>query len=166
MCRILDLFTDGVMKLVGHHKDSSSSKSGSHTSHSRPGNAHAGDKDSSRAADALPLHETARCQHSLAHRKAASSDTEADGSEVDLVAVPVVVDMPSPAQQGAASNRRGTAALQSPALLPDEAVDHVVLEAAEHLRDDNCAHLARTCVLVWLALSLHNLPEGLATFVG
>lgn len=32
--------------------------------------------------------------------------------------------------------------------------------------DDGCCQLMRTSILVWLALSLHNLPEGLGTFVG
>jgi zinc transporter ZupT len=50
--------------------------------------------------------------------------------------------------------------------MPADAVDTAVLEAAAKLTDSDCGHLARTCILVWLALSLHNLPEGLATFVG
>lgn len=53
--------------------------------------------------------------------------------------------------------------------LPEDAHDRAIVVAVEQLaasEDDGCGHLVRTSILVWLALSLHNLPEGLATIVG
>jgi zinc transporter ZupT len=44
--------------------------------------------------------------------------------------------------------------------------ERVIVAAVEQLNDNQCGHLLRTSVLVWLALSLHNIPEGLATMVG
>lgn len=49
---------------------------------------------------------------------------------------------------------------------PTDEHDRNIAEAVGHLGDDDCGHLIRTSMLVWLALSLHNLPEGLATLVG
>jgi zinc transporter ZupT len=49
---------------------------------------------------------------------------------------------------------------------PEDDLDRAVAAAVEQLGDDSCGHLIRTSILVWLALSLHNLPEGLATIVG
>jgi zinc transporter ZupT len=51
----------------------------------------------------------------------------------------------------------------------DFAAGHVrrhLVQATEALADKDCSHLVRTSILVWLALAMHNIPEGLATFVG
>jgi zinc transporter ZupT len=49
---------------------------------------------------------------------------------------------------------------------PEDDHDRAVAAAVGQLQDESCGHLVRTSILVWLALSLHNIPEGLATFVG
>lgn len=53
-----------------------------------------------------------------------------------------------------------------PAVVPGDQHELVIAAAVEQLGEEDCAHLVRTSIMVWLALSLHNLPEGLATIVG
>lgn len=161
VCQGLESFSEAVMRLIAHHDRRRAAR--------RAADASSSSEDVSRtagAADAAvsrgPTPEPAAHHHGHHHGlhhgglhhvhqrdlEAAASETDAS-SEVDLVAVAVLPET---------KQRLATAVTG----MPTAAIDGELLEVAERLVTDadTTAHLLRTSILTWLALSLHNLPEG------
>jgi zinc transporter ZupT len=88
-------------------------------------------------------------------------DLEEGSCKGDLIALGAISNAPA----GPSSDEEPAVALISNPP-PEDDHDRAIAAAVEQLGDDSCGHLVRTSILVWLALSLHNLPEGLATIVG
>jgi zinc transporter ZupT len=98
------------------------------------------------------------------HSVLISGDVETASSQCDLMST-------GSAAEGAAGRRTSDdepalAIITNAQLAATDEHDRNIAEAVGHLGEADCGHLVRTSILVWLALSLHNLPEGLATIVG
>jgi zinc transporter ZupT len=193
LCKGLDLLAASTMHWVARfnsrRKLHSASGSGSGATIAHSAASSSGDLrqcDDAAAADAAPP--GGRSAYNLMH------SSEADGSSVHVgagkaagparpstvqaldietgasgTAKALAVAVPSAHKAGAAAGERKAGQSHHDLVaagVPVEAVDRAVMDAAAGLADADMCALGRTCVLVWLALTLHNLPEGLATFVG
>jgi zinc transporter ZupT len=162
LCRVLDWFADALMAAIAKF---------SHRRRSHSTNSSSNDLCAVHIEDAAPVAEQQLCSMGpdvdlhegahLSHRKdpahkshvvvvrefeeggSFNKDVLADGADAADVQ-PTVVRMSSPGDEH----------------------ERVIAAAVEQLGEEDCGHLVRTSIMVWLALSLHNLPEGLATIVG
>lgn len=163
LCRLLDYFADALMTLIARvsrrrHSHSTTSSDDLVAVHIA-----AAEQQLCSMHDAAQL----RSRKEASHARPASpkhvhiSDLEEGSCKGDLIATGTVSETPA----GASSDGEPAVALISKPP-PEDDHDRAIAAAVEQLGDDGCGHLIRTSILVWLALSLHNLPEGLATIVG
>jgi len=154
LCRALDWFADSLMRLISRFSRHRSNSSG---------DVHAA---------VISVHElSSRCSGHDAKQlrdstdpstiKQQTCDLERGYTEAGLFTVAA-----APAGPGNQSEDQDSSEPASGEMTAEEAHDRAIVTAVEQLADENCGHLIRTSVLVWLALSLHNIPEGLATLVG
>jgi zinc transporter ZupT len=139
LCGVLDVLTDFILKCAAYRRERSRSNSSSETS-----------SDSGRdTADDYPS--TAQsCKQSTMKDVDAHHSHHAAGTAGQH---PAVVDVLSIAAGGSGCT--------------DEIIVDVGLQdAAAAMKTSDELQLARTSLLIALALGFHNLPEGLATFVG
>lgn len=173
LCRGLDWLADGLMKLINKYADR---KAGSTTS-SRDTSSHhhptardmeqqlcsTDSSDGKRHVHKVQANSPKHCSNDChANKQQHQQQEEAD------VGIIVTLIPAAPAADECASEHGGSGVrLSTAGTLPEEEHDRAIVAAVEQLADDdNCGHLIRTSILVWLALSLHNVPEGLATMVG
>lgn len=163
LCRVLDWFADSLMVLIA--KVSKRSRRRSTNSSDDLCAVHVAATEQQMCS----MHDAARLSASKdASQRVSTSpqqhihipDLETGSPKSDLIAAGADSDMPD------------TIGSAEPVLAlienapPEDEHERVIAAAVEQLKDDDCGHLIRTSILVWLALSLHNIPEGLATIVG
>lgn len=162
LCRVLDWVADVLMAAIAkftHRRRSHSSNSSSNDlcAVHIDGAAPVAEQQLCSIPD---MHEGAHLSHRKDHKAhivvvrefeegSFNKDTLTDGADVDPATAhtgtePAVVRMSSPGDEH----------------------ERVIAAAVEQLGEEDCGHLVRTSIMVWMALSLHNLPEGLATIVG
>lgn len=158
LCRALDWFADSLMRLISRFSRQRSNSSAD--VHAAVISVH---ELSSRCGshDAKQLRDSTDSSHKPpATIKQQTCDLEGGYPEGGLFTVAAAPA--EPANQSEYSSEPPA----SGEMTAEEAHDRAIVTAVEQLADENCGHLIRTSVLVWLALSLHNIPEGLATLVG
>ena len=98
------------------------------------------------------------------HSVLTNGDVETASSQCDLMRIRSAAE--GAAGRSTSDDEPALAIITNAQLAATDEYDRNIAEAVGHLGEADCGHLVRTSILVWLALSLHNLPEGLATIVG
>lgn len=169
LCRVLDWFADALMAAIAKwtqrrrlrstsgssndlcslHIDGSTARVAEQQLCSMPDEGAQGSSHRGKHKDAHAVSGVRNFEEGSFNNK----DTLTGGAD----AAPAIGPHTSSAERAAAVERMSS---------PGDQHERAVAAAVEQLGEEDCGHLLRTSIMVWIALSLHNLPEGLATIVG